>query len=71
MNIAARLIDQFNQLPKDVQLQVLDFVEFLSNKNVTKDSLKLSSEERRSLEKCLGVSPNDHNHTQREAILMK
>lgn len=71
MNIATRLTDQFNQLPKDAQLQVLDFVEFLSQKNVTKDSLKLSSEERRSLEKCLGVSPNDHTHTQREAILVK
>ncbi|OJJ22302.1 hypothetical protein BKI52_06360 [marine bacterium AO1-C] len=69
MDITTRLITQIDQLPQDVQLQILDYVEFLSQKYVVKECLELSSEERRSLEKCLGVSPGNSQTTQREAIL--
>ncbi len=69
MDITTRLMSQLDQLPRDVQLQVLDYAEFLSRKHVAKECLKLSSEERRSLEQCLGVSPSDNQTIQREAVL--
>ncbi|HAS46154.1 MAG TPA: hypothetical protein DCS93_37080 [Microscillaceae bacterium] len=69
MDNTTQLVNQINQLPPDVQLQVLDYVEFLSQKYIDKDCLKLSSEERRSLEKCLGVSPGDNQTIQRKAVL--
>ena len=69
MDNTTQLINQINQLPQAARLQVLDYVEFLSQKYIDKDCLKLSSEERRSLEKCLGVSPGDNQIAQREAVL--
>lgn len=70
MSILKKMIDQLDQLPTDAQLQVADFVEFLTQKHQTKESLKLNSDERRSLEKCLGVSPKNSKKTKREAVLV-
>ncbi|WP_299461203.1 hypothetical protein [uncultured Microscilla sp.] len=70
MSILTKMIAQLDQLPADAQLQVADFVEFLAQKNETKECLKLSSDERRSLEKCLGISPTNKRNSKREAVLV-
>lgn len=70
MSILTKMIDQFNQLPADVQLQVTDYVDFLAQKHQTKEQLKLTSDERRSLEKCLGISPMNNTSPRREAVLI-
>lgn len=70
MSILAKMTDQFNQLPADVQLQVMDFVDFLAQRYEVQESLKLTSDERRSLEKSLGISPKSDYKTKREAVLI-
>lgn len=70
MSILAKMVDQFNQLPADVQLQVMDFVDFLAQRHEVQESLKLTSEERRSLEKSLGISPKSDYKTKRKAVLI-
>lgn len=70
MSIFKKMIDQLDQLPTDAQLQVVDFVEFLTQKHQPKESLKLNSDERRSLEKCLGISPKSNQKPKREAVLV-
>lgn len=70
MNLLAKTINQLEQLPIDAQIQVADFIDFLTQKHQTKESLKLNSDERRSLEKCLGISPRNQQNPKREAVLV-